>query len=93
MSIPNDRKAVFSEPNALEAVAQFHSQFDFPIVATPALPSEERSKLRLSLLHEEVQQLEAMISKSDVVQIAEALADIQYVLSGAVLEFGELNRN
>ena len=54
----------------------------------PSFPSPDRCKLRVSLLREEVQELQDAINDNDLVEVADALADIQYVLSGAILEFG-----
>jgi len=79
---------MFVDPNALSSVAAFHRLFRAPILASPAIPSADRCQLRVSLLKEEVQELADAIKDSDLVEIADALADIQYVLSGAVLEFG-----
>lgn len=86
--IPLNKRSYFLEPNALESVAQFHDLFRCPVLETPTLPSSDRSKLRVSLLKEEVQELKDAIEQNDLVEVADALADIQYVLSGAVLEFG-----
>ena len=69
-------------------VAQFHHTFNHPIEPAPTVPSEARCKLRVALISEELSELEAAIAKKDIVEIADALCDIQYVLSGAVLEFG-----
>jgi predicted HAD superfamily Cof-like phosphohydrolase len=44
--------------------------------------------LRIALIQEELDELRAAVEKKDIVEIADALCDIQYVLSGAVLEFG-----
>jgi len=74
--------------DALNQVAEFHKTFHHPIEAEPIIPAEERCKLRVSLLREELQELEDAIADGDLVEIADALCDIQYVLSGAVLEFG-----
>lgn len=54
----------------------------------PTIPSEKRCELRVSLIAEELKELEEAIKDNDLVEIADALCDIQYVLSGAVLEFG-----
>jgi len=74
--------------DSLNQVAQFHKTFQHPVVDTPAIPSEDRCKLRVSLIAEELKELEEAIADNDMVEIADALCDIQYVLSGAVLEFG-----
>ncbi|WP_209331196.1 nucleoside triphosphate pyrophosphohydrolase family protein [Lunatimonas salinarum] len=76
------------EPESLTSVAAFHKTFKHPILDAPAIPSEKRSALRVALLAEEVKELEAAIAENDIVEIADALCDIQYVLAGAVLEFG-----
>ena len=52
------------------------------------MPSPERCALRVNLLAEELKELEEAIRQKDIVEIADALCDLQYVLSGAVLEFG-----
>ncbi len=72
----------------LNQVAEFHKTFRHPILDTPQIPSEDRCKLRVSLIAEELKELQEAINDKDVVEIADALCDIQYVLSGAILEFG-----
>jgi hypothetical protein len=74
--------------NSLNQVADFHRTFNAPILDTPQIPSEQRCELRVSLLQEELNELSQAIKDKDIVEIADALCDIQYVLSGAVLEFG-----
>lgn len=72
----------------LNLVADFHRTFKHPILSDPQIPSEDRSNLRVSLIAEELKELEEAIKANDIVEVADALCDIQYVLSGAVLEFG-----
>ncbi len=74
--------------DALNQVAEFHRTFKHPILEKPTIPSEKRCKLRVALIREELNEFEEAIVKGDMVEIADALCDIQYVLSGAVLEFG-----
>lgn len=74
--------------DALNQVAEFHKTFNAPILETPQIPSKERCELRVSLLQEELNELKDAIADKDMVEIADALCDLQYVLSGAVLEFG-----
>ncbi|MFY7826000.1 MAG: hypothetical protein ACOVQ4_02685 [Flectobacillus sp.] len=74
--------------DSLNQVAAFHKTFKAPILNSPQVPTEERCKLRVSLIAEELKELEEGIKNQDIVEIADALCDIQYVLSGAVLEFG-----
>lgn len=74
--------------NYLSKVSEFHKTFDAPILEKPQIPSEERCQLRVSLLQEELNELKDAINDGNLVEIADALCDIQYVLSGAILEFG-----
>jgi len=72
----------------LRSVEEFHETFKAPILENPQIPSKERCDLRVSLLQEELNELKEAIAEGNLTEIADALADIQYVLSGAVLEFG-----
>lgn len=74
--------------DALNQVAEFHRTFKHPILSEPAIPAEIRCKLRVELLAEELKELQQAIEDNNIVEIADALCDIQYVLSGAILEFG-----
>lgn len=69
-------------------VAEFHETFKHPILPEPGIPSEDRCRLRVALIAEELKELEHAIKDKDIVEVADALCDIQYVLSGAILEFG-----
>ena len=74
--------------DSLNQVADFHRTFNAPILDTPQIPSEQRCQLRVDLLQEELDELAQALKDKDLVEVADALCDIQYVLSGAVLEFG-----
>ncbi|MBC7408399.1 MAG: nucleoside triphosphate pyrophosphohydrolase family protein [Arcicella sp.] len=74
--------------DSLNQVAEFHRTFKAPILDKPQIPSADRCKLRVSLIAEELRELQEAIENKDLVEVADALCDIQYVLSGAVLEFG-----
>ena len=75
-------------PESLELVAEFHKTFKHPILPSPGIPAEARCKLRVALIAEELKEFEEAIEQKDIVGVADALSDIQYVLSGAILEFG-----
>ena len=75
-------------PESLELVARFHTLFGAPILSTPQIPNVDRAKLRISLLQEELDEFKQAIEDNNIVEVADALADMQYVLSGAILEFG-----
>lgn len=74
--------------DSLNQVAEFHKTFNAPILPTPTIPSSDRAELRVKLLQEELDELKEAIANNDLVEVADALCDLQYVLSGAVLEFG-----
>lgn len=76
------------QPESLEMVAKFHRTFNHPVLDKPAIPDPRRCQLRVDLIAEELKELEEAIRERDIVGVADALCDIQYVLSGAVLEFG-----
>jgi predicted HAD superfamily Cof-like phosphohydrolase len=76
------------EPQALNSVAEFHRTFKHPIQEQAKMPAKERAALRVSLLAEELKELQQAIDDNDMVEVADALCDLQYVLSGAILEFG-----
>lgn len=74
--------------DSLNQVAEFHTTFHHPVLDKPQIPNEDRCKLRVELIREELSELSEAIKDNDLVEVADALCDIQYVLSGAVLEFG-----
>lgn len=74
--------------NYISRVEEFHKTFNQPILDKPEIPAQERTSLRISMLKEELSELEDALSNNDIVSVLDALCDIQYVLSGTVLEFG-----
>jgi predicted HAD superfamily Cof-like phosphohydrolase len=78
----------FKEAESLNSVALFHETFNHPILKFPNIPSKERCELRVSLIQEELDELICAIKNNDLVEVADALCDLQYVLSGSILEFG-----
>lgn len=74
--------------DALNQVALFHRTFQHPVEDQPLIPAEDRCRLRVALLEEELKEFKQAIADGDLVEVADALCDLQYVLSGAVLEFG-----
>ncbi len=83
---------IFEEPNALTSVAAFHDMFNMPVLTSPIIPDEKRCQLRVALLQEELDELKTAIIENDIIGVADALSDLQYVLSGAILEFGLANK-
>jgi predicted HAD superfamily Cof-like phosphohydrolase len=79
---------MIKDTNSLNQVAEFHTTFKHPILPAPVIPSKERCELRIALLAEELKELQQAVEDNNLVEVADALCDLQYVLSGAILEFG-----
>ena len=73
--------------DTLTIVKEWHEAFDVPVVDAPSIP-KERAQMRLAILEEEVAELRAAVEDGDLVEVLDALCDIQYVLDGTFLEFG-----
>jgi predicted HAD superfamily Cof-like phosphohydrolase len=84
----SNQKSNMEDLNALSQVAEFHKTFKHPILPQATIPTKERCQLRVDLLSEELRELQDAINDGNMVEIADALCDLQYVLAGAVLEFG-----
>lgn len=78
----------------LKKVEEFHQTFNGPVLKKdtnleePEFPSKERQGLRIHLLFEELYELEEAIKEQNIVEVLDAFCDLQYVLSGAIIEFG-----
>ncbi|WP_209319876.1 nucleoside triphosphate pyrophosphohydrolase family protein [Ancylomarina longa] len=72
----------------LDKVKAFHRAFGVPVEENPIIPSATRCELRQNILQEEVNELKNAWESGDLIEVADALADIHYVLMGTVLEFG-----
>lgn len=73
--------------NYLEKVEEFHKTFKQPVLEKFSIP-EGRVRLRMNLLLEELKELDVACLEGDKTEVADAFCDLQYVLSGAILEFG-----
>lgn len=71
------------------AVAEFHSAFNLPMRQSPSAEiDDDLAKLRIALLEEEVGEFVTASEKADLIGIADALADIVYVIYGTALTYG-----
>lgn len=73
--------------DTLSIVREWHEAFDVPVQDAPVIP-DGRVQMRLAILEEEVAELRAAVEAGDMVEVLDALCDIQYVLDGTFLEFG-----
>jgi len=71
------------------AVAEFHMAFNLPMRDIPDAEIDcQLAKLRVALLEEEVSEFVTASDKGDLVGIADALADMVYVIYGTALTYG-----
>ena len=71
-----------------EDVKLFMKTFGQEIKDKPSFPSEKITRLRYSLIKEELEELKEAINKNNLKEIADALTDILYVTYGAGHAFG-----
>ena len=71
-----------------ELAGDFMHAFGQEVLTEPTLPSPELGKLRLELIREEFEELTVATNAMDIVEIADALTDILYVVYGAGHAFG-----
>lgn len=69
-------------------VREFHEIYGLPIADTPGHPSPEEIKLREDLLSEEYWEYDRAVAKNDLVEIADALCDMVYIILGTCLVYG-----
>ena len=75
--------------DAMTFVARFHEAFGLPRAPRPDVDiPAELAKLRVDLLVEETGEFADASAKSDIIGIADALADIVYVAYGAAVTYG-----
>jgi predicted HAD superfamily Cof-like phosphohydrolase len=72
----------------LEQVGEFHRVYDHPIAKAPRLVDGRLAALRVRLIEEELGELAIAIEQSNIVEIADALGDLAYVVAGAALVYG-----
>lgn len=71
-----------------EKVGDFMEAFGQEVLYIPTMPDFNLSALRLDLIEEEVQELRDGLGKKSMLEIADALTDILYVVYGAGHAFG-----
>jgi predicted HAD superfamily Cof-like phosphohydrolase len=69
-------------------VAEFHRAFGAYIATEPALPSADIRQLRISLIREELNEYCDAYMADDRIEMADALADLLYVLAGTAVAYG-----
>ncbi|MFD2568777.1 pyrophosphohydrolase domain-containing protein [Pseudotenacibaculum haliotis] len=72
-----------------DAVHEFHTAFGLGIKNEPtANIGEERNLLRFNLMKEENEEYFEAANNNDLVEVADALGDMLYILAGTIIEHG-----
>lgn len=74
--------------DTLKSVQEFHEAFDLPVLDEPGISDAKTNLLRINLLAEELEELKEALAAGNIVEVLDALTDLQYVLDGAYLSFG-----
>jgi predicted HAD superfamily Cof-like phosphohydrolase len=80
--------APFISMTNFDRVKDFMDTFGQEVKTSPAFPDETTVDLRLELIREEFNELQDAIEASDLVEVADALTDLLYVIYGAGAAFG-----
>ena len=79
--------------NQLKSVHEFHSAFGLGINTNPTGNlGKNKNMLRFNLLKEENEEYLQADQNDDIVEIADALGDMLYILCGTILEHGLQNK-
>ena len=71
-----------------ELVEDFMEAMGQDVNVVPTFPEEDIQRLRLDLIEEELDELHYALDNKDIVEIADALGDLLYVVYGAGHAFG-----
>jgi predicted HAD superfamily Cof-like phosphohydrolase len=75
--------------NKIKAVQEFHESFGLGVSHSPiARLSAQKLKLRFDLMDEENNEYLEAAENDDLVEVADALGDMLYILCGTILEHG-----
>lgn len=71
-----------------EQVKEFHETFGIVVNDKPTLPDMQTSMLRVKLIHEELVELSQAMAEGDLVETADAIGDLLYVVFGTAVSCG-----
>ena len=75
--------------NKIKAVQEFHEAFGLGVEQNPvANLSVQKLKLRFDLMDEENKEYLEAAENNDLIEVADALGDMLYILCGTILEHG-----
>lgn len=73
---------------AYEKVREFHETYGLLIAEKPEFPDDRTTTLRMNLIEEEFLELQSALADKDLVGVADALTDLQYVILGMMISYG-----
>ncbi len=77
----------------LESVKEFHHAFEIGYSEIPLNSlGEQKNLLRYNLMKEENEEYLEAVQNNDLVEIADALGDMLYILCGTIIEHGLQNK-
>jgi predicted HAD superfamily Cof-like phosphohydrolase len=85
---PNRAGGASGRSRISRQVEDFHRAYQLEAAEVPTVVGPELARLRQALIDEEVEELRAAAASADVVEIADALADIVYVAYGTARVYG-----
>ena len=75
--------------NKIKAVHEFHSAFKLNIQEKPTVAiTDDRKQLRFELMKEANEESLEAAKNNDLVEVADALGDMLYILCGTIIEHG-----
>ena len=73
----------------IQAVKEFHKAFKLDYLEQPkASIGLEKNKLRFNLMREENEEYLEAANNNDIIEVADALGDMLYILCGTIIEHG-----
>ncbi|MGO3181818.1 MAG: hypothetical protein ACTIJ9_03195 [Aequorivita sp.] len=75
--------------NKIDAVSEFHKAFGLGMKETPTAELDiKKNLLRYKLMREENEEYLEAANTNDLVEVADALGDMLYILCGTIIEHG-----
>ena len=75
-------------PTNFELASEFMRLNNQDVYSYPSIRDQKTQELRYELIREELEELQVAFAQSDLVQVADALTDLLYVVYGAGHSFG-----
>jgi predicted HAD superfamily Cof-like phosphohydrolase len=83
-----DLMNLLNDSSPFNKVLEFTKTFGQPVSESPNLPNATTRKLRKNLIKEEYQEYLDGEKNNDIVEIADALADMVYIIAGTAITYG-----